>query len=52
MTSPVKYTFDQAFDGGAKSRYDLEIERLVQEGDEKREQAYSQGVADGKAQAL
>lgn len=52
MASPVKYTFDQAFDGGAKSRFDLEIERLVQEGEEGRKQAYAQGLDDGRTQTL
>lgn len=52
MPGPVKYTFDQAFDGGAKSRYDLEIERLVQQGEDAREEALAQGIAEGRAQAL
>ena len=52
MADPVKYTFDQAFDGGAKSRYDLEIERLAHEADEGRKQAYAQGLEEGRAQAL
>lgn len=52
MSSPVKYTFDQAFDGGAKSRYDLEIERLVQQAEDARKEALAQGIAEGRAQAL
>ncbi len=52
MSSPVKYTFDQAFDGGAKSRYDLEIERLVQQAEDARKEALAQGMAEGRAQAL
>ncbi|MBO6505465.1 MAG: hypothetical protein JJ850_08895 [Kordiimonadaceae bacterium] len=52
MSSPVKYTFDQAFDGGAKTRYDLEIERLVQQGEDSRKEALAQGIAEGRAQAL
>lgn len=52
MTSPVKYTFDQAFDGGAKTRYDLEIERLVNEAERGREESFAQGLAEGRAQAL
>ena len=52
MSSPVKYTFDQAFDGGAKTRYDLEIERLVQQAEDARKEALAQGIAEGRAQAL
>lgn len=52
MSNPVKYTFDQAFDGGAKSRYDLEIERLVRQGEEASKESYTKGVNDGRVQAL
>lgn len=52
MTSPVKYTFDQAFDGGAKTRFDLEIEKLKEEGELKANDAYTKGLEDGRAQAL
>ncbi len=52
MTSPIKYTFDQAFDGGAKTRHDLEIEQLVKDAEDRRQQSYAQGVEDGRAQAL
>ena len=52
MSSPVKYTFDQAFDGGAKTRHDLEVERLVQQGEDARKEALAQGIAEGRAQAL
>ena len=52
MADPVKYTFDQAFDGGAKTRYDLELERLANEAEQGRTQAYSQGLEAGRAQAL
>ncbi len=52
MSNPVKYTFDQAFDGGAKTRFDLEIERLVNEAEEGRKESYTKGVEDGRAQAL
>lgn len=52
MNSPVKYTFDQAFDGGAKSRYDLDIERIKSEADAAREEAYAQGLSDGHSKAL
>lgn len=52
MSNPVKYTFDQAFDGGAKTRFDLEIERLQVEAEQGRESAYTEGVEAGRAQAL
>ncbi len=52
MTSPVKYTFDQAFDGGAKSRYDLEIERLVDEANQARKDSLAKGIEEGRVQAL
>jgi len=52
MAEPVKYTFDQAFDGGAKSRFDLEIERVQQESDVAKATAHSQGVEEGRAQVL
>lgn len=31
MAEPVKFTFDQSFDGGATSRYEVELENLRQE---------------------
>lgn len=52
MTSPVKYTFDQAFDGGAKSRHDVEMERLASEAEQRRQDSYNKGVEDGRSQAL
>ncbi len=52
MATPVKYTFDQAFDGGAKSRSDLEIERLVSEANQARKDGLAQGIEEGRAQAL
>ena len=52
MANPVKYTFDQAFDGGAKTRYDLEIERLVNEADQARKDGLAKGIEEGRAQAL
>jgi len=52
MTAPVKYTFDQAFDGGAKSRYDLEIERVQEEGEEAKSVAHKQGLEEGREQVL
>jgi len=52
MTAPVKYTFDQAFDGGAKSRYDLEIERVQEEGATAKSIAHTQGIEEGREQVL
>jgi len=52
MEEPVKYTFDQAFDGGAKSRYDLEIERIQQAGEEAEVSARTQGLEEGRKQVL
>jgi len=52
MAEPIKYTFDQAFDGGAKSRYDLEIERVQQEGLENANNARTQGLEEGRSQVL
>ncbi len=52
MAEPVKYTFDQAFDGGAKSRYDLEIERVQKQGVEAQSLARSKGIEEGRKQAL
>ena len=52
MAEPVKFKFDQAFDGGAKSRFDEEIERVRADTDRIRDEAYTQGVEDGRRQAL
>jgi len=52
MAEPVKFTFDQAFDGGAKSRYDLELERLVEDNKQAQTSAHSQGFEEGRQQAL
>ncbi|UTW58084.1 hypothetical protein KFE96_14840 [Kordiimonas sp. SCSIO 12603] len=52
MADPIKFTFDQAFDGGAKSRYDLEIERLEQENQAAQASALTQGQEQGRQQAL
>lgn len=52
MAEPIKYTFDQAFDGGAKSRYDLELERIQQEGEIAKTEAHSQGIETGRQQVL
>lgn len=52
MAEPVKFTFDQAFDGGAKSRYDMEIERLQEESQQAQVASHAQGVEEGRQQAL
>lgn len=52
MAEPVKYTFDQAFDGGAKSRFEVEIDALKAEADQRAQDAYAKGIEDGRAQAL
>ncbi len=52
MTDPVKFTFDQAFDGGAKNRYDLEIERIREESEAAKVSVHTQGVEQGRQQAL
>ena len=51
MSDPVKFTFDQAFDGGAKSRYEEDIETLRQQAEEARMRAYEEGAAAGHARA-
>ncbi|WP_020399785.1 FliH/SctL family protein [Kordiimonas gwangyangensis] len=52
MAEPVKYRFDQAFDGGAKSRFDEELERVRADADRIKNDAYHQGLEDGRRQAL
>ena len=52
MAEPVKFTFDQAFDGGAKSRYDVEIERLQEENRQAQAASHAQGHDEGRQQAL
>lgn len=52
MASPVKYTFDQAFDGGAKSRHDLEIEQLMNDAEQARQDSHAQGMREGHEKAL
>ena len=52
MAEPVKFTFDRAFDGGAKSRFDEEIDALRQEMDSVRKQSYEEGLATGHAEAM
>lgn len=52
MTEPVKFTFDQAFDGGAKSRYDLELERIQQESIRSQQEMHVKGQEAGRQEAL
>jgi len=52
MAEPVKYRFDQAFDGGAKSRFDEELERLRADAETIKSEAYAQGFEEGRNQAL
>lgn len=52
MAEPVKYQFDQAFDGGAKSRFDEELDRLREDAEQIKSDAFSQGVEEGRRQAL
>jgi len=52
MTEPVKFTFDQAFDGGAKSRYDIELERVNEANLAALQDVREQGYSDGKTEAL
>ncbi|TNE66684.1 MAG: hypothetical protein EP335_03060 [Alphaproteobacteria bacterium] len=52
MREPVKFTFDQAFDGGARSRYDIELDRLRQETDQVRNESHRQGFEAGRQEAL
>lgn len=50
MESPTKYTFDQAFDGGAKNRFDLELARLQNEIETTRTTSHAQGIEEGRNQ--
>lgn len=52
MAEPVKFTFDRAFDGGAKNRYDEEIERIHQENIQAQAASHAQGIEEGRQQAL
>ncbi len=52
MAEPVKYRFDQAFDGGAKSRFDEELERLRADAETIKSEAYAHGFEEGRNQAL
>lgn len=52
MAEPVKYQFDQAFDGGAKSRFDEELDRLRQDAERIKADAYAHGFEEGRSQAL
>ncbi|MCJ9429554.1 FliH/SctL family protein [Kordiimonas marina] len=52
MTEPVKFTFDQAFDGGARSRYDVELERVRAQAEQATSDAFGEGVETGRQQTL
>ncbi|WP_417451538.1 hypothetical protein [Kordiimonas sp.] len=52
MAEPVKYRFDQAFDGGAKSRYDEELDRVRADAERLKTDAFNQGLEEGRKQAL
>jgi len=52
MAEPVKYRFDQAFDGGAKSRFDEELDRLRADTEQIKSEAYAHGFEEGRKQAL
>ena len=50
MTSPVKYTFDTNFDGGIKTDFEKEVDRLQQLVTDTREKALQDGIAQGRAE--
>ena len=50
MTSPVKYTFDTNFDGGIKTDFEKEVDRLQKLVKDTREKALQDGIAQGRAQ--
>ncbi|WP_417458296.1 hypothetical protein [Kordiimonas sp.] len=52
MAEPVKYRFDTAFDGGAKSRFDEELDRVRADADRIKSDAYASGLEEGRRQAL
>ncbi|WP_417460350.1 hypothetical protein [Kordiimonas sp.] len=52
MAEPVKYKFDTAFDGGAKSRFDEELDRVRLDADRIKTEAYQTGLEEGRRQAL
>lgn len=52
MAEPVKYTFDQAFDGGEKSRHDIEISRLEDEKVQVQSTSHAQGIEEGRQKTL
>ena len=52
MSQPVKFTFDQSFDGGARSRYDEEVDELRVELERARAESHAAGVDEGRAQVL
>lgn len=52
MVNPVKYTFDKNFDGGIKSDFEREVERLQQLVEDTRNKAMQDGIAQGRAEML
>ena len=50
MTETVKYTFDQAFDGGAKTRYEIEVAQLRQQIEIARREGFEKGLETGRAE--
>jgi len=52
MAEPVKFTFEQSFDGGARTKYDRELDELRTQIDAARATAHAEGVEAGRAQAF
>ncbi|WCL55390.1 FliH/SctL family protein [Gimibacter soli] len=52
MAEPVKFTFEQSFDGGARTKYDREVAALRAEIDAARAAAHAEGVDAGRTQAF
>lgn len=52
MTNPVKFTFDDNFDGGIKSDFEREVDRLQQLVEDTRNKAMLDGIAQGRAEML
>lgn len=50
MATPVKFTFDNAFDGGASAKLEAELDTLRAEMEVAKNQAFQQGVEQGFAQ--
>lgn len=52
MADPVKFTFDRAFDGGAKNRHEEELNALRSAADMQAQNAFQEGVNEGRQQAM